>query len=152
MDVAIRPARPEDAAALSDLAVRSKGHWGYDAEFLERARPELAVSADELERMLAGVAVDGEGAPLGFYAVDLGPEPPELLALFVDPAAIGTGLGARLFAAAAQAAREAGLATLVIESDPNAEGFYRSRGARRLGERVSRTTGRALPLLELDLR
>ncbi len=151
MDVAIRPARAGDAGALSDLAVRSKGHWGYGAEFLERARPELAVSAEELERMLAAVAVDGEGNALGFYAVDLEPEPPELLALFVDPAAIGTGLGGRLFSAAARAAREAGLTKLVIESDPNAEAFYLSRGARRFGERVSRTTGRALPLLELDL-
>ncbi len=150
MAITIRAARPQDAPALSDLAVRSKGHWGYDAAFLERARPELEVTAEELGRLLAGVAEE-DGRPVGFYAVDARAGQPELLALFVEPAAIGSGLGKRLFEAAASAAREAGFARLTIESDPNAEAFYRSRGARRVGERTAKSTGRVLPLLELDL-
>ena len=32
----LRPARPGEAAALSDLALRSKAHWGYDQAFLDR--------------------------------------------------------------------------------------------------------------------
>ena len=147
----IRAARPHDAAALSALAVRSKGHWGYDAEFLERARPELEISAEEIARLRVGVAEDEAGHPVGFYAVDVDASPPELLALFVEPDRIGSGVGARLFAAAADEARRAGATTLRVESDPNAEAFYRSRGARRIGERVSKSTGRALPLLELRL-
>ena len=34
----IRPARPAEAADLSELALRSKGHWGYD-ERLSRGVP-----------------------------------------------------------------------------------------------------------------
>jgi len=41
--VTIRPARAGEEAELTELAVRSKGHWGHDAAFLERARPELTV-------------------------------------------------------------------------------------------------------------
>ena len=37
----IRRARPEEAGALSDLAIRSKGHWGYDVAFLASCRAEL---------------------------------------------------------------------------------------------------------------
>ena len=149
--VRIRAARADDAAVLSHIAVRSKGHWGYDEEFLERARPELEITPEEIERLRVGVA-EVDGRPVGFYAIDTASDPAEVLAMFVEPALIGTGAGAALFAAAVDAARDDGVTTLRIESDPNAEGFYRSRGAVRVGERVSRSTGRSLPLLDLELR
>ena len=149
--VRIRAARAGDAAVLSDIAFRSKAHWGYDEEFLERARPELDITPEEIERLRVAVADDG-GRPIGFYAVDTTSDPAEVLAMFVEPAMIGTGAGAALFAAAVEAARKDGATTLRIESDPNAAGFYRSRGAVRVGERVSKSTGRSLPLLDLKLR
>jgi hypothetical protein len=33
----IRAARPDEAGFLSDLAVRAKGYWGYDAAFLRES-------------------------------------------------------------------------------------------------------------------
>jgi len=44
-----------------------------------------------------------------------------------------------------------GTGGLLVESDPNAEGFYLHHGARRLGERRSVTTKRLLPLLWLPV-
>jgi hypothetical protein len=52
----LRPARLGEEAALTELAVRSKGHWGHDAAFLERARPELTVRPEHLERWIVRVA------------------------------------------------------------------------------------------------
>src|SRR4029077_17951571 len=37
----IRPARVEEAAALSDLCFRSKAVWGYDPEFMALMRAAL---------------------------------------------------------------------------------------------------------------
>jgi hypothetical protein len=37
----------------------------------------------------------------------------------------------------------------VIESDPDAEPFYRSQGAEPVGTRTSWSTGRELPLLRI---
>jgi GNAT superfamily N-acetyltransferase len=88
-----------------------------------------------------------DGAVVGFAAVD--PAARELEMLFVDPAAIGTGAGRALLRDALAAAREAGLAELVIESDPDAEPFYRSQGAEPAGTRTSWSTGRELPLLRI---
>ena len=85
--VTIRPARAGEEAALTELAVRSKGHWGHDAAFLERARPELTVRPEHLRRWIVRVA-ERDGAVAGFAAVD--PAARELEMLFVDPAAIGT--------------------------------------------------------------
>ena len=69
--------------------------------------------------------------------------------LFVDPAAIGTGVGRALLIDALTVARTAGLDALLIESDPDAEPFYRSHGAEPAGTRTSVSTGRELPLLRI---
>ena len=145
---ALRDAVPADAAALSELAVRSKGHWGYDAGFLERARPELTVTPEDVERLVLRVAMQ-DGTPLGFSAVDVQSTPAELLALWVEPFAIGTGVGRALLRDALETAAAHGTGGLLLESDPNAEAFYLRHGARRLGERRSTTTKRLLPLLWL---
>jgi N-acetylglutamate synthase-like GNAT family acetyltransferase len=142
----LRPAQAEDAAALSALALRSKGHWGYDAAFLERARPELTVRPEDIERLVVRVA-EARGRMLGFSAVDITGAPAELLALWVDPVAIGTGVGGTLLRDALATAAEHGAGGLFVESDPNAESFYLHHGARRLGERRSSSTKRLLPLL-----
>ena len=144
--VALRPARAEDAPALSELAVRSKGHWGYDAAFLKRARAELTVRPEDVAHYVIRVAEE-RGRLLGFSAVDIDGAPAELLALWVDPVAIGTGVGRALLQDALGTAAERGAGGLLVESDPNAEGFYLHHGARRLGERRSTTTKRLLPLL-----
>ena len=142
----IRPARAGEEAELTELAVRSKGPWGHDAAFLERARPELTVRPDHLQRWIVRVAERG-GTVVGFAAVD--PEARELEMLFVDPAAIGTGAGRALLRDALEQAREAGLEELLIESDPDAEPFYRAQGAVPAGTRTSWSTGRELPLLRI---
>ena len=144
--IAVRRARPHEAPALSALALRAKAHWGYDDAFMARAAAELRWDEDDLRAMLVHVA-ERDGCVVGFAAVRADAEPPELEALFVDPPAMGAGIGARLLAAARAGAGERGIAELAIDSDPEAEGFYLRHGARRVGEVRSPSTGRLLPRL-----
>ena len=141
--VGVSDGRAEDAGPLSDLALRSKGYWGYDAAFLEACRAELTLTLDQAGA--ARVVRDGD-ALLGFHLLDDG----ELLMLFVEPSAIGRGVGRLLLDDAVRVAASRGWTTLRIESDPGAEGFYLAHGARRVGSVPSGSVaGRALPLLEL---
>jgi GNAT superfamily N-acetyltransferase len=148
-DRILRRALPGEAAAISELAQRSKAYWGYDQAFLERVRDQLTVGP---ERIRDGhvVVAERDGVLLGFY--QLGGEPPdgELLDLFIDPAAIGTGLGRKLWEHAVQAARARGFRSLTLESDPNAELFYVHMGATRIGEREV-APGRLLPVMRIEL-
>jgi GNAT superfamily N-acetyltransferase len=145
----IRRARPGEADALTDIALRSKAVWGYDEAFMAAAASELIVHEADLERMTVIVG-ERDGHPVAFASVDLDAVEPELVALFVAPEALGTGLGRSLLEASRAVARERGVAALVVESDPNAEAFYRSQGAAPAGERRSPSTGRMLPLLRID--
>ena len=147
----LRPALPGEAAGLSTLALRSKGHWGYDADFLEACRGELTLRDDELAVRRTLVA-EVDGAPAGFGTLEGAPPYGELGMLFVDPAAIGRGVGGALLGALVAAAREEGFVRLAIDADPHAEAFYLAHGAVRVGEIASGSVaGRVLPQLELEL-
>ena len=152
VDGSIRRARPEEAAALSALAMRSKGHWGYDAAFLERSRDDLTISATEIAAASVYVFADGDGIA-GFYQL----RPTEdgvgvLNDLFVDPSAIGQGVGRRLWEHAVATARDLGFTEVIFQSDPHAEGFYLAMGAERAGESESTVVpGRKLPLMRYPL-
>ncbi|MFE0461663.1 GNAT family N-acetyltransferase [Kitasatospora sp. NPDC058965] len=137
----IRPARPEEAGPLSELALRSKGHWGYDEAFLAACRAELTLRPALLAAGRALVAERG-GAVLGFALFG----GHELDMLYVEPAAIGQGVGSALFRAVLELARAAGTAEFTVDADPNAADFYRAMGARRTGEVPSGSIpGRVLP-------
>lgn len=148
--VELRPARPDEAEALSELAFAAKAHWPYDAAFLEAVRDELTFSPDEVVRRRFVVAeIDGE--PAGFYNID--GEPPELANMWISPSRIGTGLGRVLWRHAMTAAAEAGIEQLHIDAEPFAEGFYLKMGAVRVGESPSGSIpGRVLPLLRVTPR
>lgn len=148
----IRDVVAADLPALAALALRSKAHWGYAPELLAAMRAELSWNADDLARMCFRIGESSAG-PVGFSAAEpLGACRGELEALFVAPEQIGTGAGRALMEDAKLQARCLGCRLLVIQSDPHAEGFYLSAGARRVGERASESIpGRLLPVLELDL-
>lgn len=148
-EIILRPARIEDAAALSELALRSKGHWGYPAEFLEACRAELTIHPGQVPDVVVA-EVDGVVAGFRLLAVD-GPAA-ELDALFVDPPFIGSGVGGRLLAEVLATARALGVATLGLDADPGAEAFYARSGARTVGTTPSGSIpGRTLPRMEFDL-
>jgi GNAT superfamily N-acetyltransferase len=153
LDPAIRRARPAEAAALSALALHSKAHWGYDADFLAACRDDLTLSADDIASSPVYV-FDGVHAPLGFYRLLQQEDGVAVLDdLFVEPAAMGQGVGRRLWRHAVSTATKLGCSEMVWQSDPQAEGFYLAMGAQRVGESASTVMpGRMLPLMRFPLR
>ncbi|GAA1507124.1 GNAT family N-acetyltransferase [Nocardioides humi] len=152
MTTALRPARPGEAAALTELALRSKGHWGYDDGFLEACRDELTMRDDELAARRTVVAELPDGRIAGFRTLEGEPPTGVLGMMFVDPDLIGHGVGRALVTHLVEEARAAGFTLLTIDADPNAEAFYRAAGAVRVGATPSGSIpGRVLPLLELRL-
>jgi GNAT superfamily N-acetyltransferase len=150
----IRDACPDEAELLSELAIRSKAHWGYSPEFLESCRSELAVDANRIgsDDFKCKVAADTNGI-LGFYIVEKISEGVyELEALFVEPEHIGKGIGRLLVQHAIKLLSESRASRLIIQGDPNAARFYVAAGARQVGFRESNSIpGRHLPLFEIEL-
>ncbi|MFI9152541.1 GNAT family N-acetyltransferase [Streptomyces sp. NPDC053367] len=132
MTISIRPARDEEARFLSDLALRSKAHWGYDAAFLASCREELTLKAAELASRRTAVA-ERDGSIVGFTTFEGEPPQGVLGMMFVDPVVIGQGIGRLLFTHVVETARSLGFTRFTIDADPNAEPFYEAMGGVPVG-------------------
>ena len=123
--VKIRPAKLDEADLLTELALRSKAHWGYDASFMETCRnlKQLHVKPELIEA--GGVFVaDHEGRLAGVYTlIPMDEATLDIDMLFVEPQFIGKGIGKALFTHICMAARATSAKRLIVESDPNAQGF-----------------------------
>jgi hypothetical protein len=68
----LRAGRKDEARWLSELALRSKGHWGYDQAFLDACRAELTLTPQDVEVQRVTVA---ERDALGFERITLEADP-----------------------------------------------------------------------------
>ncbi|MGW6981271.1 GNAT family N-acetyltransferase [Streptomyces sp. NPDC054932] len=128
--VKVRAARPAEAEDLTGLVMRSKAHWGYGANFLAACAEELRIRAEDVTARRVLVAENGRGEVLGVASLEGAGGPAAVLGLlFVEPSAIGQGVGRLLYREVLRRAVELGVRRLVIDSDPHAAGFYRAMGA-----------------------
>lgn len=151
-DVRIRPAKPEEAEELSDIAWQSKAYWEYPTDVMNSFRKLLSIEQDFIECNPSYLIEHEDGEKLGFYALEKKSGKWWLEHLWVLPDEIGTGLGGKLFLHACETAETMGAEELYIISDPNAVEFYRHMGAEKTGE--ERTPGmpeRVLPVLRIKL-
>ena len=150
--MAIRAAQVGEATKLTALCVRSKAHWGYDAEFMRRSAVSLRVSSADIALGRVLVAVDVKDRALGVASVIPEGDCADLDLFFIDPPFMGRGVGRALFKAAVQAAYMIDAKTLTILADPNAAAFYERMGARFLRSAPSDAIpGRTLPLYKYDI-
>ena len=150
----IRVLRIEELDFVSDLAVRSKGHWGYSQDFLNACKEELSITPGEFDNSKFHFRVmEQENKIIGYYAVcHLDSNTYELDALFVEPTFIGKGIGKQLMDHAKALVKEIGGTKIILQAEPNAEPFYVKAGADIVGKKESQSIrGRYLSLLEIDL-
>jgi GNAT superfamily N-acetyltransferase len=149
--ITIRRARLSEAGELSDLALRSKAHWGYDAAFMAACRAELTIQPAAIEAGEVWVAEAGE-ALVG--VLEIIPKEPdaELRLIFIAPERIGQGFGAMLWDHAEARARAYQAQGIALDADPNSVGFYERMGMRIVGESPSGSIpGRMLPRMRKAL-
>ena len=151
-DIEIFRAGERDAEALTRISFAAKRYWGYPERWIERWRESLTISPDFIRRNEVHAALV-EGRPAGFYALTGEGGTLELEHLWVLPEHMGAGVGRALFDHVVRRAASLNAEVLEIESDPNAEGFYRRMGARRVGEINYSIDGhrRTLPLLVIEI-
>lgn len=150
MGLIIRAARPEEAEALTELAIRAKASWGYDAAFMVACRAELTMTPERLAAWRVWVA-EADGEIVGMIALSLD-DGAEVEDFFVEPAFQGHGVGGALMAALLDACRATGVQALMVEADPNAEAIYARLGFVIVGRSPSGSIpGRTLPRMRLDL-
>lgn len=137
-----------DATPLDEIALKAKRHWHYPEPWIESWRNDLSVRPESFSAECVFKAVV-RNRVTGFYALFEDGGSLQLEHLWVLPEAMGKGIGRRLFQHSLLQAGTLGHSSILIESDPNAEGFYLRMGARRTGTVVREVLGhrRELPIL-----
>jgi len=150
--ISLRPARPDEAACLTELCLRSKAVWGYNQEFMAACRPELTLTSEAISTSRVEVA-EIDGRLLGTAQLSIHGDVAELDKLFVEPSNLRSGAGRALFTWAKAEASRWGASVLVIDADPDAADFYRRMGAVDAGSVASGSiSGRVIPRLTIELR
>ena len=145
-------AKPEEAAALTEIAHGAKRHWGYPEPWIQKWRDILTIRPEFIAANVTYCAME-DARIIGFYSLTNEDDGLHLDHLWITPRAMGRGIGRALYQHAVEQARELGHRTIRIEADPNSEGFYTRMGARRVGETVTYVENRRrkLPQLQYDL-
>ena len=146
----IRPAVEDDAPALAAVHVRA-WQWAYRGQLPDAYLDDLPRQTAQREAMWRGIAgrsagwpvrvAERDGRVLGFChtAPDRGggaPETAELLSIYLEPDAVGTGVGAALLRDALEDMRARGYREAVLwvlESNERARRFYERFGWRADG-------------------
>ena len=124
----IRRVRPDDGVRLKEVAIAAKSHWGDERERVLRWADDGDFSPRR--RGVDAFVADVDGRAVGWASLLRKRDGWRLEDLWVEPAWMGRGLGARLFRHAAAYARALGAEQLQWEADPNAVAFYERMGAR----------------------
>jgi GNAT superfamily N-acetyltransferase len=130
-----------DTERLREIAYAAKAHWGYDEQLVREWADAIRFPAEE-NRLVE----DG-----GWASVVIHDTVCWLDDLWVEPAAMGRGLGRRLFERAAALGRARGCTTMEWEAEPNALGFYERMGASYLRDSEVTEWGRVLPVMGVSL-
>jgi N-acetylglutamate synthase-like GNAT family acetyltransferase len=154
--ITLRPARVDEAEALSALTRRSKQSHGYSDEFMARFMSvgDMVITPESISQNPVMVAeIDGRVAGFAHLKPLDHSDAVCLEDLFIEPDAQGQGVGRALFDWALATAAERGYDWLEWESDPNAAGFYEKMGGEKIGETKSTLIeGRVLPAYRMRVK
>jgi GNAT superfamily N-acetyltransferase len=131
--LALRPATPDDADLLTDLAHRAKAHWGYPRSWMRDWDAQLTITPGYLEAHEVWVA-ERDSRIIGMCALEDRGERWGLEHVWVDPPAHRTGVGTALVRHALSQAQVRKRVVVELISDSFAVGFYERLGARHAGD------------------
>jgi GNAT superfamily N-acetyltransferase len=127
---------------LREIAAAAKGHWGYDPQLVAGWAAEMALPDEP-------ILAERDGRVVGWASVERRGDVLWLEDLWVEPAAMGRGVGRELFERAK--ALGAGSTRMEWEADPNAVPFYERMGASYLRDSAPSAWGRVLPVMGVSL-
>ncbi|TPD71262.1 GNAT family N-acetyltransferase [Flavobacterium microcysteis] len=147
----IERSEKNDNLILSEITFEGKAYWGYGKEQLEKWRNDLTITQDYIENNETfKLIVDDE--IIGYYSIlKLENKIIKLDYLFLLPKFIGKGYGKFLMNHCIKKAKEINMKKIILDSDPNAELFYKSFGFKTYNQLKTSIENRFLPQMELDI-
>ncbi len=147
----IEKAEKSDHKILSEITYQGKAFWGYEKEQLIKWKNDLTITEDYIEKNETFKLIVDDKI-IGYYSiVKLENNIIKLDNLFLFPGFIGKGFGKILMNDCINKAKEQNIRKIILDSEPNAENFYKSFGFEVYAKLETSIDNRFLPQMELSL-
>jgi len=149
-DMIYEQATATDCRDLSDLAIRSKRHWGYSKEAMELWNENLTLTEDYLNSHTVIKAMLEED-PVGFFSLEEIKPTTRIAHFWIDTPYLRKGYGSFLFRYMMKFLydRNVEKATLVI--DPNSQKFFEKKGAKVVNKIEHKVKNKFLLIVEFQV-
>lgn len=147
----IKQASIHDSEDLTEITKKSKAYWGYSDEQIALWSEVLTITKEYMETSsIYKLVVDAK--IIGYYSfIYENKHTVKLDNLFVLPDFIGKGFGKILLDDFLLHINDKGIKKVILQSDPNAEMFYKRFGFIKTGQIETSIKDRYLPVMELNI-
>lgn len=147
----IERANPIDNEILTQITKSSKAYWNYSDELLKKWENDLTITSIYIEENETYKLVLNEKV-IGYYSFfATESETVKLDNIFVLPDFIGKGFGKALMEHFFEKCRKLNFRKIILDSEPNAENFYKQFGFKTVDRLQSSIKDRFLPIMEISI-
>jgi len=146
MKLKIQKANIKDSEVLTELMRKSKAYWGYSIDQLERWNEELKISKEYISEN-STYKLSHLDKCLGFYSFMQNGKNLKLDNLFIHPNNMGNGYGKMLLQDFLIKANSISCERVILESDPNAEQFYKKHNFYTIALQETSIRNRFMPIM-----
>lgn len=144
-------ANPDDDKILTEITKKSKAHWGYSDEQMEKWSQDLMISKDYIKKSEV-YKLSLNDKIIAYYSYfNVNENTVKLDNLFVVPEEMRKGYGKMLMNDCINKTKKKKTAKIILEADPNAEKFYEGFGFLKINQIETSIKNRFLPVMELKL-
>lgn len=141
----------DDDEILTEITKKSKAHWGYSDEQMEKWSQDLMISKDYIKKSEV-YKLSLNDKIIAYYSyLNINENTVKLDNLFVVPEEMRKGYGKLLMNDCINKTKKEKTAKIILEADPNAEKFYEGFGFIKISHIETSIKNRFLPVMELKL-
>lgn len=144
-------ANPDDDKILTHITKKSKAHWGYSDEQMEKWSQDLTITKDYIKKNKV-YKLFLNNKTIAYYSYfNVNENTVKLDNLFVIPEEMRKGYGKLLMNDFLNKINNEKRGKIILEADPNAEIFYKSFEFIKTSQIATSVENRFLPFMELKL-
>lgn len=149
-DMIFELARPADCESLSELAIRSKRHWGYSKEAMELWNVNLTITEDFINSHTV-IKATLENDIVGFFALEEIQPTTRIAHYWIDTPYMRKGYGSAMFKYLKEFLKSQNVNKATVVLDPNGLAFFEKKGAKVLNKIEHKVKNKFLLIVEIPI-
>lgn len=149
-DMIFELATPADCESLSELAIRSKRHWGYSKEAMELWNVNLTIT-EEFMNSHTIIKATLEDDIVGFFALEEIQPTTRIAHYWVDTPFMRKGYGSAMFKYLKEFLKSKNVSKATVVLDPNGLAFFEKKGAKVLNKIEHKVKNKFLLIVEIPI-